>query len=230
MPQDRRCTSRRRWLSRLLPSKQFFLISILCRRMLTIVFTIATHSGLRAGQASGHVTLWGLLRAQCIFAAPRYAEELWELMQDEKTHIYMRLRRMTICFGKSLGEGELPCGKTKVIQHLRCETIDHTTCQLAAAAIGVNDAPNCQIPVCLLNPNPLPASTPCSKVRPEGHGVWHGRVLHPHCGEVWQGVLALAGFNSRSGPVCIIPSTGTARKAGVPCVARNVGVTRYRIL
>ena len=31
-----------------------------------------------------------------------------------------------------------------------------------------------------------------SKVRPEGHGVWHGRVLHPDCGEVWQGVAVWA--------------------------------------
>ena len=64
-----------------------------------------------------------------------------------------------------------------------------------------------QITVCLSNPNPLPASTRCSKVRPEGHGVWHGRVLHPDCGEVWQGVLALlAGFavsGTGSGPVCM---------------------------
>ena len=30
-----------------------------------------------------------------------------------------------------------------------------------------------------------------TKVRLEGHGVWHGRVLHPDRGEVRQGVLAL---------------------------------------
>ena len=77
-------------------SAQAFSHVSLCTRMLTIVFKfrIISQGGLRVVRLAAmlYVGVSFEFQGDLRCAAPRYAEELWELMQDEKTHIYMRLR------------------------------------------------------------------------------------------------------------------------------------------